>query len=408
MRVLCTVSGWPAHWFPMVPVGWALRAAGHEVRVACPPDQAAAVAAAGLVPVPVLGALDMTFLLRYANLWAARAGTWPYPWAPLHPLTGEAVDLASFDLDAFADTAKRRIATETEAGFAAALGYARRFRPDLVLHDRLSADGLLAARVLGVPAVAHLWGPVGTDESDGELYPLPVDHTRAFPRHGVGDLNADALRHVVDPCPPGLRPPIRGTRLDVRYQPYNGPGRPAELPPPGDRPRVCVVWSNSMSRMYGAGAYLVPSVVRALAELDVEVVLPAHPDDVARLGELPERVRVLPATPLHLLLPGCAAVVHHGGAGCAMTALAAGVPQLALTFGAEQRAIGRRVTATGAGLDVAGHLADAARIRDAVRELLDDPRYPAAAAELADRNAARPTVAALATTLRELAAVPVA
>ncbi|ASW54617.1 nucleotide disphospho-sugar-binding domain-containing protein [Plantactinospora sp. KBS50] len=408
MRVLCTVSGWPAHWFPMVPLGWALQAAGHEVRVACPPGQAAAVAAAGLVPAPVLGELDMTFMLRYANLWAARSGAWPYPWPPLHPLTGDPVDPATFDLDAFAETAKRRIATETGTGFAAALDHARRFRPDLVLHDRLSADGLLAAKVLDIPAVAHLWGPVGTAEPDPELYPLPVDYTRAFPRHGVGELTADALRYVVDPCPPGLQPPIRGDRLDVRYQPYNGPGGPGDPMPPGDRPRVCVVWSNSMSRMYGDGAYLVPLVVRALAGMDVDVVLPAHPEDRDRLGELPGRVRVLAATPLHLLLPGCAAVIHHGGAGCAMTALAAGVPQLALTFGAEQRTIGARISATGAGLDLAGHLADEDGIRAAVGALLDDPRYAGAAGELAGRNAERPSAAQLATTLAELAAVPVA
>jgi UDP:flavonoid glycosyltransferase YjiC (YdhE family) len=404
MRVLVSVSGWPAHYFPMVPLGWALRAAGHEVQVACPASQAAAVQGAGLSPVPILGDLDMAYLLRFSNLWAASEGNWPYSWAPIHPETGEAVDLASFDMDAFIQKAKRHIALQSKAGFEAALEFAAAFRPDLVLHDRMSAEGLLAAKVQGVPAVAHLWGPVGTAETDPELYPLPVDYTRAFPRHDAGTLDADAISHVIDPSPAQIAPPVRGQRLGIRYVPYNGPGAaPATLPPAGDRPRVCVVWSNSMSAMYGAGAYLVPTIIEALAGLDAEVILPVHADDAGALGDLPPNVTVLGQTPLHLLLPGCTAVVHHGGAGCAMTALDAGLPQLALTFGAEQDAIGRRIAATGAGRHFPGHRATASQIQAAVQDLIATPEPAAVAARLAGENQARPTPAQVTAELEELA-----
>jgi UDP:flavonoid glycosyltransferase YjiC (YdhE family) len=403
MRVLATVSGWPAHWFPMVPLAWALRAAGHELRVACPPSQAGALVAAGLPAAPVLGDLDMAYMTRFANVWAAKAGAWPYPWAPMHPETSEPIDVEAFDLDGYLDVHKRRIAAESKAGFEGVLAYASAWRPDLILYDRLSAEGLFASKVLGIPAVAHLWGPVGTAETAPDLYPLPVDYTRAFPRHNAGTLDADAITHVIDPCPDAIAPPIRGVRLDVGYLPYNGPGPQPVPPPETGRPRVCVVWSNSMSRMYGTGAYLVPAILDALAGLDVDVLLPVHRDDAAVLGELPDRVHVLDQTPLHLVLPGCAAVIHHGGAGCAMTALAAGVPQLALTFGAEQNAIGTRFAETGAAITLPGHEADRDRIRDAVAGLIAVPAYTRRAEELAAANRDRPTPADLVGQLESLA-----
>jgi len=158
-----------------------------------------------------------------------------------------------------------------------------------------------------------------------------------------------------------------------------------------------------MSQMYGPGAYLAPMVVRALAGLDVEVLLPAHPDDAGALGELPPGVRLVGHAPLHLLLDGCAAVVHHGGAGCSMTALAAGVPQLALTFGSEQRAIAGRIAATGAGLHLPGHLATEDGIRAAMTDLLEKPSFTDAAQDLARSNRDRPTSAELVGTLTGLA-----
>jgi UDP:flavonoid glycosyltransferase YjiC (YdhE family) len=58
--------------------------------------------------------------------------------------------------------------------------------------------------------------------------------------------------------------------------------------------------------------------------------------DPAQLGPLPESVRAHPWVPLTAALPLCAAVVHHGGAGTCLAALAAGVPQVILPQGADQ------------------------------------------------------------------------
>jgi hypothetical protein len=48
MKVLIVTFPAPSHYFPLVPMGWALRASGHDVRVACPASFAGVVTASGL------------------------------------------------------------------------------------------------------------------------------------------------------------------------------------------------------------------------------------------------------------------------------------------------------------------------------------------------------------------------
>src|SRR5690349_17741502 len=58
MRVLLTSWAWPSHFMPLVPLGWALQAAGHEVHVASQPRLAPVITEAGGVAVPVGPDLD--------------------------------------------------------------------------------------------------------------------------------------------------------------------------------------------------------------------------------------------------------------------------------------------------------------------------------------------------------------
>jgi hypothetical protein len=402
MRVLVTVSGWPGHWFPMVPLAWALRAAGHDVRVVCPPGQAETVGAAGLTPVPVLDGLDMVLQARLRHYWDAQAGTWPHDWLPVHPVTGAPLrSLDEFDFPAYRREHRAAILAATARSYDAAVRVARAYRPDLVLYDRLSLEGMLVARVLDVPGVLHLWGPVGVAEP-GPLRLMPGDPTGTFARYGLGEPAADQVGYVLDPCPADLRPPTGPVpALPVRYVPYNGPGA-ARAIPGGDRPRVCLVWGTSLRDMVGPRAFLVPAILEALRELEVEpLVLMSTVDSDGYVP--PPGVRVLTGYPLHLALPGCAAVIHHGGAGCVMTALAAGVPQLAVTFAAEQAANAERVAAAGAGRHVPAHRFDRDAVRAAVAELLADAGIRAAATRLREQCAQAPTPARVADELAGLA-----
>jgi UDP:flavonoid glycosyltransferase YjiC (YdhE family) len=113
-------------------------------------------------------------------------------------------------------------------------------------------------------------------------------------------------------------------------------------------------------------------------------------------------VRVLERFPLSLLLPSCAAVVHHGGAGSAMTSMWAGVPQLLVTFAPEQTVSGTRIAAAGAGVHLLGHQADRSTLRDAVAALVGDPGYRTQAAGLRRELLSRPSPAELVATLEKL------
>jgi UDP:flavonoid glycosyltransferase YjiC (YdhE family) len=409
MRVLFTVSGWPGHYFPMVALARAFAGAGHQVRVACEPSQQRAIRAAGLPAEPILYGLDMALQARLRNFWDAQDGTWPYPWLPPHPVTGgQLSSLDEFDVAAHRKANREPTLAATRDSFDAAVAMARDWRPHLVLHDRLSAEGLLVSRVLGVPGVLHLWGPVGLGEP-GPLRLMPGDHSGSFARYGAGQLGAELVERVIDPCPDDLRPPVLGARrIPARYVPYDGmPAAPLPdwLAAPPRRPRVCLVWGTSLTRMAGPGTFIVPRVLAALAGLDVEVVALVGGADAAGL-EAPAGTRVLVDFPLRTVLPGCAAVLHHGGAGCAMTSLSAGVPQVAVTFATEQAANADRIATAGAGLHLPGAEFDPDLLREMVRRLLADPAYQAAADRLRAQCERRPGPAELVAELTAQAAVP--
>ncbi len=406
------VSDYPGHYFPMVPLGWALQAAGHQVRLVCGPAQAETASRTGF-PVVARGTdVDTALQARLGYYQEALAGHGHPNLPPLHPLTGQEMgSLDEFDWAGYQPEFFARAAVDGRDRTRAIAGLSRQWQPDLVIHDLLSPEALVAAHVANAPAVCHLWGPTGTHETGYGLERLRPD-VPAPVRERLGiDPAAELLRFVIDPCPAPIAPSTTARRLPVRYVPYNGAGtlgRPAGpagsvAPAPAavsvGKQRVCVVWSNSLTSIFGAASFVVPAVVAAVAELaaelDLELELALSAEDGARLGPLPANTRLLGRYPLSLLLPGAAAVVHHGGAGCLMTAMSAGVPQLALPFGAEQEMIARRLAGSGAGTVIRGSAADPATIAAALRELLTAPGYRSAAAELATRNAQAPTPAAL-------------
>ncbi len=405
MRVLFAVSDYSAHYFPMVPLGWALQAAGHEVRVACHPSQERPVSRAGLVPVPVQGGPDMMERGRIFYFFAAQqAGGTPLG-MPLHPVTGKVVEsFKDFDFPRYKRENRDRNVAGVSASMDAVIEFARDWRPDLVVHDVLNLEGLLAAQVLGIPAVCHLWGAIGTDEGEAGVNLVPVDHNRDFERHGVGPMSAELIRYVVDPCPPRIAAPSKALRLPVRYLPYNGPGPSTDIGlGRAEQPRVCVIWGNSLSGLLGPRSFLVPTILEGLAGLDIEVLVACHPDAVEQVGPLPANATLLGYTPLKLLLPECDLVVYHGGAGCGMTAVCEGTPHLGLPFTPEQTAHARRVASAGLGIVHNGQTVTPAEIGASARELLADPGYRSAAAELRDEMAQRPTPAALVADLEKLA-----
>jgi UDP:flavonoid glycosyltransferase YjiC (YdhE family) len=403
MRVLFSVSAWPGHYFPMVPLARRLADQGHHVRFLCAPSQVEPITAAGFAPVPVLGGLDMVLQARLSHFWQAQAGTWPYAWLPIHPETGEQLErLEEFDFPAYRAEHKAVTLEATARSFDQAVAWASEWLPDLVVHDRLSLEGVLVARVLGIPVVTHLWGPVGTHE-DGTLRLVPGDPTGSFARHGVAPVSEEPFPHVIDVCPADLQPPIgSASRIEARYEAYAGP-LDGDAGPRDGRPRVVVVWGTSLSAMVGPRSFAVPDILAALQGSDLDVVALLSPADAERLTP-PDGVRVLSDVPLARALADADVVVHHGGAGCVMTSIAAGVPQVAVTFATEQIANADRIAAAGAGLHVPGSIVDADAIRAAVSAVVEDSSHRAAALRLQAQNEARPDLDALVRSLEDLVA----
>ncbi|SBT42838.1 nucleotide disphospho-sugar-binding domain-containing protein [Micromonospora auratinigra] len=403
MRILLTVSNWRGNYYCTVPLAWALQAAGHEVRVACVPEQAGAVTEAGLVPVPVLHGPDVMLLERLTRYGEARAAG---AQLPPHPLTGEPVD----DPDAFdLDAAWSRVWDETletmRRSGDAAVALARAWRPDLVLWDLMSEEGALAAEVTGVPAVFHPPGLFGTVEIvDGEDM-SPGDPAGSFARHGLGSWGRDRIRYVVDPSPRSVALPMPGaTRLSVRYLPYNGPGAmpPWVLDRPA-RPRVCVIWGNAATAMWGTRMPALRDAVDAAVAAGADVVLTAGDRQVDALGELPPQVRVLRNFPVHMLLATSDVVVHHGSANSLMPAAAAGVPQLSLAVSNDMELVSGRLAGTGAVLTLPARHAAPDEIHRALHALLHDPAHREAAHAVRDEMAGQPAPADLVGPLERLA-----
>ncbi|MCD0485140.1 DUF1205 domain-containing protein [Streptacidiphilus sp. ASG 303] len=391
-RVLFATWSAPSHLYPMVPLAWACQGAGYDVRVAAPPPCGESVARAGLTAVPVGREVAVSRMASQPRLAAWRSpGEWPAGWSA-HPelLDEEQREVVSALRD-------KQIAV-AEAMVDDLVAFGRWWRPDVVVHDSLCLAGPVAAAVLGVPAAAHVAGsPAVMRIECGDLAGDPhPDYLRLFERFGTAPRPDP--RYWIDPCPPGLRLPFRGERTPMRFVPYNGPGvSPEWLTRPAERPRVCVTGGAAGSK-YGAGAIsgLFRGVLEAVAGLGAEPVLAVTRAQREALGALPPETRVVESLPFRMLFPACRAVVHHGGSGTSLTALAAGLPQLVLPQAPVLAELARSVEGQGAGLvlDAAGQQ-DPALLRGAVAALLDDPGPADGAARIGREIAGMPAPASL-------------
>ncbi|TCO62041.1 nucleotide disphospho-sugar-binding domain-containing protein [Actinocrispum wychmicini] len=405
MRVLFTVSDWPAHYFAMMPLGWALQAAGHEVRVACAPNQVHHVSHAGLTPVPIVAGRDPVYMHRLLELQKFHNGQWRSEHLPLHPVTGVPLHSADElgDLDVYLAEAKYDMARKLRQNMADCVQFAERWRPDVVMHDIASLHGIVVSAVIGVPDVLHLWGPLGTAEPKG-VNLLPVDRAGILAGYGIDTAIADLIDYVIDPCPDDLEPPTHAVRVRSKFVPYNGPGAmPLWVLDPPERRRVCLVWGNSLRETVGPTSFIVPEVIESLSDLDIELMVLVNPQDAERLGDLPPNAVAPGTVPLHLVLPSCAAVIHHGGCGCMMTAVGAGIPQLSLPVTPDLDENALRLAKTGAGLFTDGRDVDTSTVRAHVLALLDNPAYGQAARRLQRQGALRPSPAEVVAQLEKIA-----
>lgn len=390
----------PSHFYPLVPLAWALRAAGHDVRVAHQPCLSRAVRESGLTSV-VVGSdmqVDPEKRARAAEERRERASS-------TRPTAQEQMRHTRITLGLFADAAERM--TEDT------LSFARSWQPDLVIYDWVGYSAHITATLLGIPAVRHQFpgpdyavGIPGWRETERELL------GDLYRRHGIDDVEPDGL-FTVDPCPPSVQftLPDGHHHLPMRYVPYNGTGT-VELwmtrRTPGRR-RVLLTLGGTYLWMMGDLDPL-QRFARALDGVGVDLVAAVPERGAAIMGSGGESLRVVENVPLELILPTCDAVISHGGTGTFATALVHGVPQIVSppsSMGEPPFHSADCITRAGAGrqVDVQGDSPEA--VRDAVRAVIEEPRYRAAAERLAAEVRDLPRPADIVADLERAAEQPV-
>jgi glycosyltransferase len=394
MRVLVATSAWPTHYFIMQPTAIAFRASGHEVLVAAQPSMSAVILRSGLPAVEVGGNVDMVDI---------RKRTLPFELAPHEQPPGP----GRLDDDGVGEVF-RAWQSATLSNLDAMVDLAREWRPALVLADTMCPPGLVAAHVLGVPAIRHLWSTdfLGSRGSEELLASLPGFY-EPYRRYDL-ELEGDPALRTVDPCPPSMQPPPSPRRMPVQYVPYNGAGQLADVRSrrraPGSRRRVCLTWGRSTAEIVGPHAFLLPQLIRALGRFDVDVVVAIDATQRPLLGGTPDNVEVLDSPPLHLVLPDCDTVIHQGGSGSILNAARWGLRQLGIPYLADQSNAAEALAGTGAGIHLPGSEADDAAIEAAVTRLMEDDAIGRAAERLRAEILAQPTPAEVAAALADLAA----
>jgi UDP:flavonoid glycosyltransferase YjiC (YdhE family) len=417
LRVLFTCFAWPSHYFPMVPVAWALRAAGHEVRMTSQPALLATMRESGLPGTPVGTDIDVTVPFRGTrNAAVARNEATPNRTArlsdrltadPDRPHLVRGLDLVRRLEDQMharrptGDGPGRAplFATVAEAMVDDLLALARSWRPDVVVHDALSYAGPLVAAVMGIPAVRNLFGPDVT-------YLMTAGDAQRMQgllgRFGLAEVDLLGTA-TIDPCPPDLQLPNTITptqRLPIRYTPYPGL---TEIPPwlshLPDRPRICLTWGTSIHRLLGNRAFLPPEILHSASKLatehNAELLLAITANQRHLLPDLPDHIRIAESVPLDALLPTCQALIHQGGAGTMLTGLRHGLPQLILPHILDEAVNAYQLTTTGAGLTHAATELSTTDILTAGHELLTNPTHRTAAQHLQHHINQQPTPAQL-------------
>jgi rhamnosyltransferase subunit B len=379
MHAILVSIGTDGDIFPYMGLGQRLRERGHSVTLVASGHYEAKVAAHGFGFRALISAEENHALLSNPDFW--------------HPL--KAVPLAAKWGLHFVDR-QYRLLSELAAGagavfisnpavFAAGLVHETSGRP----HASLILQPWMILSSIAPPVMPMF---------DLNRWPRPL--VRLFWRtlDGVGDwfvgrsLNRKRLRLGLKPVRRifshwlsrqrvlGLFPewygPVQAdwpeTIRLVGFPMFDG-GQAAELPAEVEsfcragKPPVAVTFGTEM--MHAERVY--HALINMTARLGLRcIVLTKYRGQLP--AELPPSMLHSTFAPFQKLFPLCSAVVHHGGIGTTAKALAAGVPQLIVPFGFDQKDNAARVERLGAGLSVRFKPGRLAPIEAALKRVLED------------------------------------
>jgi UDP:flavonoid glycosyltransferase YjiC (YdhE family) len=364
VRVLFTFAGGAGHAEPLVPIARAARAAGHDVALAGRPWVVARLVARGFAGFPDTGdpVEEPTAITPLVEFDAAREDR--------------------LLRQGFAWFHARRRATVI-------LELCERWTPDVIVCDDVDFGAMVAAERSGVPHANVLVIAAGALVRPA-VVAAPLNLVRA--EHGLPadpDVRMASRDLVLSPMPPSLRDPafpLPATAHSIRPGSLAAGGETPEwLEQLPGRPTVYFTLGTVFDMESGD---LIERALAGLRELPVNVV--ATFGERIDPGPQPPNVRIERHVPHAALFPRCDAVVSHGGSGTVIDALAAGLPQVVLPMGADQPPNAARVEALGAGVVLDPLRATPAAIGAAVRTVLEQASYRAAAERIRSETLALP------------------
>lgn len=270
----------------------------------------------------------------------------------------------------------------------------RSFEPDVVLFEAFALAGPLAAEVLGVPGVAHMFGPLPPMDAvvlaNDAVSPIWREHGRTVPGW------AGIYRHLtIQICPPSWEVSEVPVGESLFLRPTVLPTVPQVLRYP---PVVYVTFGT----LFNSNLDLFRFTVGALADEPIELIVTVGRDqDPEALLPQPANVRVERFIPQADLLPTCSAIVHHGGAGTTFGALAHGVPQVILPQGADNFEHATMCETAGVAVSLGPDALTGDSLVAAVRKVLADSNFRAASNRCAAEIAAMPGAPQVAASLRD-------
>ncbi|EHR52769.1 glycosyl transferase, UDP-glucuronosyltransferase [Saccharomonospora marina XMU15] len=372
MRILFTTQPLSGHFFPLVPLAWACRLAGHEVLVATAENFVSVATRAGL-PVTACGP-PADFLAE------AFAATRHYSLADRRYAHGQAFARAS-------EQALPELGKLVDS-----------WRPDVVVCERAETAGPLVAAAGGIPFAELHWGVA-------ELREYRIAATQVLGAAGPGNA-LPVPDWVINPWPPTLRLPYAASHQSIRSIDYNGDTPVPDWALRGEGPpRVCVTFGTVLPEAYlDDVSGVVRTLLENLARLGLTVVVAVDEKVVADWPRLPTSVSHVGRMPLSEVMRTCVAAVHHGGQGTTLTALAANLPQLVLPVFDDQFDNAEAVERSGAGMILHPQELTAAVIGDRCHRLLSTGRYADAATRVAHEMSVQPAPSEIAAGLARLAA----
>lgn len=366
------------HVYPLLPLALACQHEGHEVVMAT------AEPFLDRLPVDTWRSHDAEMNLGWSVAETRRR----------HP------DLVGRDLSVamFADNA-------AEVVSASLLGGLVELEADLVVYEAMNVGAGVAADVLGIPAVAFSIGL--SDVVPGIIHRAAVGYLGGrWTERGRQPPRTELLaRALLDPVPPTLRREAHEEgvpRLPIRSVAYAAPDGvvPSWLGAPSGRPRIYLTLGTVS---FGAVEVL-RRALDDLAPLEVDLLVALGPEgDLGALGPVPDNVHVETFVAQSEILGLVDLVVHHGGTGTCLAALAAGLPQLILPQGADQFYNAVTLSGAGAARALRNDEQHPGAISAAVSEMLASGRERLMAIRLSREIAAQPGPEAVVGELEHLA-----